>query len=215
MKGITFAPSDPNQVWAGSSNSSATLGIWKSTDGGTSWLNKKPGVAGYSIAVHPTDPDHVVATTGTWFLDPATIQATTDGGTTWTTVYQESIGWVTDSAISPVNPQLAWASSLYENVLRSTNGGASWQNNVGGFTFPGRPFTIEADPSMLPVVYVPCDDDAGFYFTRNAGTTWTEYSNGLWLKALVPLHVGVYAPNFARIFYTGTMGNGAFAMTYR
>jgi|GEM_PF-6857185 len=210
MEEITFAPSDPSQVWTGSTNSSATLGIWKSTDGGTSWLRKKSGVACYSVSVHPTNPDIVVATTGTWFLDYATIQYTTDGGATWSTVYQEGYGCVTDSCFSPADPRIVWATSLDENILASVNSGASWFANVGGVTAPGRPFTIVADPANPKVAYLPLDDDAGFYFTLDYGMSWTSYNLNLWNKALVPMHIGS-SPNFPRIYYTGTMGYGVYA----
>jgi len=210
MEEITFAPSDPSQVWTGSTNSSATLGIWKSTDGGTSWLRKKSGVACYSVSVHPTDPDIVVATTGTWFLAYATIQYSTDGGDTWSTVYQEGFGWVTDSCFSLSNPSIVWATSHVENILASVNSGASWFSNVGGHILPGRPFTIEADPANQKVAYLPLDDDAGFYFTLDYGMSWNYYTQNLWNRALVPLHLGS-SPNCPRIYYTGTMGYGAYA----
>jgi photosystem II stability/assembly factor-like uncharacterized protein len=86
---LTYAPSNPSIVYAGSgyeSNPDAK-GIFKSTDGGTTWnrinvgltTNPDTGFPYYvkSIAVHPTNPDVVFAATGSGLFQSV------DGGLTW------------------------------------------------------------------------------------------------------------------------------------
>ncbi len=87
---MVYAPSDPNVVYAGSGFESDpdAKGIFKSTDGGESWQNISTGLAvnpntGFpyyvkSMAVHPADPDTVLAATGSG------LYKTTDGGQNWT-----------------------------------------------------------------------------------------------------------------------------------
>lgn len=86
---ITYAPSDPNIVYAGSGyeDNRVAKGIFKSMNGGESWqslnnglkINSITGFPHYvkSIAVHPTDPDIVFAATGSGLYHSV------DGGASW------------------------------------------------------------------------------------------------------------------------------------
>ncbi|MBN1994406.1 MAG: protein kinase [Anaerolineae bacterium] len=86
---ITYSPSNPNIVYAGSGyeHDGDAKGIFKSTDGGQNWesvnnglrINPATGYPHYirSIAVHPTDPNIVFAATG-WGL-----YKSSDGGANW------------------------------------------------------------------------------------------------------------------------------------
>jgi photosystem II stability/assembly factor-like uncharacterized protein len=203
---IDVSPHNSQEVWAGVSNSSATLGLWKSTDGGNFWSNKLPGTAGYSVAVSPADPDVVYAGTGTWWLEPAFIFVSLDGGQTWLERYDDGFGAITSLSVDPTNPLNVYAASIYNNIVKSTNGGQTWTPNYGGFDPGGRIFTVVADPLRLNTVYAAVDDNVGFYVSFNGGNAWHAYNPGLWLKSLVPLVANPLA-NF-RIFYTGTMGSG-------
>ena len=94
MGDLAIAPSDPNQIWAGtgeedSRNSiSAGGGIFKSTDGGESWEFKglrETQVIG-RIVVNPLDPDivYVAALGHIWGSNPERgLYRTTDGGDSW------------------------------------------------------------------------------------------------------------------------------------
>jgi hypothetical protein len=86
---ITYAPSNPNIVYAGSgyeSNPDAK-GIFKSTDGGQTWsnisyglrINKDTSFPYYvkSIAVHPTNPDILFVATGSGLYQSI------EGGANW------------------------------------------------------------------------------------------------------------------------------------
>ncbi len=86
---IVFAPSNPNIIYAGTGyeDDRFAKGIFKSTDGGKSWdsvsnglnTNSATGQPHYvkSIAVHPTNPDIVIAATGGGLFK------STDGGNNW------------------------------------------------------------------------------------------------------------------------------------
>ncbi len=208
VRTVYLNPHDPDEVWAGVSNSSATLGIWKTTDGGNFWSNKMAGTAGYSVAVSPLNPDVVYAGTGTWWFEPAFIFVSLDGGENWIERYNDGYGAITSIAVDPVDPMNVYASSLYNNIIKSTNGGQSWTANYGGFDPGGRIFTVITDPVRPNTVYAAVDDNVGFYVSFDAGNSWYAYNPGLWLKSLVPLvanPLGQY-----RIFYTGTMGSGLY-----
>jgi hypothetical protein len=158
MGDIAIAPSDPEQVWAGtgeedSRNSiSPGGGIYKSTDGGETW--ELQGLEATEvigrIVVHPENPDVVwVAAVGhIWDSNPERgLYRTTDGGETWELVrfVSERAGFV-DVALRPDDPDVVFASS-WERVRgpyflesggpgsalwKSTDGGDSWTEVSGG-----------------------------------------------------------------------------------
>jgi serine/threonine protein kinase/photosystem II stability/assembly factor-like uncharacterized protein len=86
---LVYAPSNPSIVYAGSGyeDDRFAKGIFKSTDGGKSWtkisrglsINSATGQPHYvkSIAVHPTNPNIVLAATG------GGLYKSTDGGSNW------------------------------------------------------------------------------------------------------------------------------------
>ncbi len=152
MGDLAIAPTDPNQIWAGtgeedSRNSiSPGGGIFKSTDGGETWEFKglrETQVIG-RIVVHPLDPDIVfVAALGhIWGSNPERgLYRTTDGGETWELVkfISDRAGFV-DVAFRPGDPNTLFAAS-WERVrgpwfLNSGGpGSALWKSSDGGDTW--------------------------------------------------------------------------------
>src|SRR5438067_2654583 len=158
MGALAIAPSDTQQVWAGTGeqNSRNTIepgcGIFKSTDGGLTWksmgLEKTQHVS--RIVVHPTNPNivYVAALGAAWKTNPERgLYKTTDGGTTWQLVkfISDRAGFI-DVIMDPRNPNTLYASS-WERIrgpyfLRSggpgsalwktTDGGATWSELKGG-----------------------------------------------------------------------------------
>jgi photosystem II stability/assembly factor-like uncharacterized protein len=157
MGDLAIAPSDPNQIWAGtgeedSRNSiSPGGGIFKSTDGGMTWELKglvETQVIG-RIVVHPKNPDvvYVAALGHVWDSNPERgLYRTQDGGDTWEVVkfISDKAGFV-DVAMHPSDPNVLFASS-WERVRgpwflnsggpgsalwKSTDGGDSWTEVVG------------------------------------------------------------------------------------
>jgi photosystem II stability/assembly factor-like uncharacterized protein len=157
MGDLAIAPSDPNQIWAGtgeedSRNSiSPGGGVFKSTDGGMTWELKglvETQVIG-RIVVHPANPEVVfVAALGhVWDSNPERgLYRTKDGGDTWELVkfISDKAGFV-DVALRPDDPNVIFASS-WERVRgpwflnsggpgsalwKSTDGGDSWTEVVG------------------------------------------------------------------------------------
>ena len=94
---IAFHPSDPNIFWVGV----AQGGMWKTTDGGSSWItltDDLPIIRVSDIAVHPTNPDIMYISLGDYAylgvgldLDERKrnthygigVYKTIDGGATW------------------------------------------------------------------------------------------------------------------------------------
>ncbi|HXV65085.1 MAG TPA: sialidase [Vicinamibacteria bacterium] len=157
---LAVSPSDPSIVWAGTgetfirSNVSIGNGVFKSTDGGTTWRHmglQGTGRIGRMI-VHPTNPDVVYAAALGHGYSPQQergVYRTTDGGETWSRVLfvDENTG-ASDLVMDPGNPRILVA-GMWQIEIRT------WGRESGG---PG----------------------SGIHLSRDGGDTWTRLEgNGL------------------------------------
>ncbi len=155
---IALNQRDTSIVWLGTGeranrqSSGWGDGVYKSTDGGTTWRNVGLKASGHigRIVLHPTDANRVfVAAIGQLWGPNAErgLYRTTDGGTTWQQVLKvdENTG-VTDVAMHPGNPNVLYAASYQRRrtafgfngggpgsaLWKSTDGGDSWQKLTNG-----------------------------------------------------------------------------------
>jgi photosystem II stability/assembly factor-like uncharacterized protein len=127
-------------------------GVYKSTDGGKTWMHiglEKAGLIG-RVRIHPTNPDIAyVAVLGNIFgPNPERgVYMTKDGGKTWTQSLKvsENTG-AEDLSMDPKNPEVLFASmwtarrtpwtidsgSMEGGIFRSKDGGATWQKLTTG-----------------------------------------------------------------------------------
>jgi hypothetical protein len=156
---IEFAESDPSVVYFGPSShdlatpqpQSQALGVYRSTDGGTSWAPANGGIetlGAYDIEVDPTDSRIVYAIAGTTFVK------STDSGGTWRTLRQ-SVSSFARIAIDPVLPRSVYIVSDLNSVLRSVDGGESFETVLSSAMSPWwHPQSVIVDPRRSNVVSV-------------------------------------------------------------
>jgi photosystem II stability/assembly factor-like uncharacterized protein len=154
VSALALAPSDPNQVWAGTGETflirpahAMGNGIYKSDDAGKTWkhMGLKETARIGQIVVDPRDPDVVyVAALGHTYgpQKERGVYKTTDGGLTWEQIYfvDEGTGAV-DLAINPQNPDMIYAAFWSieiktwglnsggpgGGIYRSKDGGKTWE----------------------------------------------------------------------------------------
>jgi photosystem II stability/assembly factor-like uncharacterized protein len=205
---VEISPHNSQEIWAGKMGLNA--GLLKSTDGGDSWEHIPVGHNINALAISPFDPQLICAgTIAGDYGQIVVILVSRDGGATWEQRFIDgSGGRITSIAFSPTNPFFIYATSWDHNVIKSINEGFSWIPDFGGFDPQGRVMTIVADPIRANTVYLAVDDDKGFYASFNGGMTWFPYSEGMWVRSLIPLIVNPLG-NY-RIFYTGISGDGIY-----
>ena len=200
---IVFDPTNPNTIIVGTGDPALDggarigEGVWKSTNGGTSWTNiglQQMGVVMH-IVIHPTQPQTMwAATMGKPMVRDANrgVYKTTNGGTTWTRVLATPTdAGANDLLLDPTNPQILYAttwnrirtnqeslvSGLAAKVWKSTNGGTTWTNlTTGLFTGPQSRLGLAMPRSAPQTLYCSVIDTtlnlAGIYKTTNGGTSW-------------------------------------------
>jgi hypothetical protein len=125
---IIINPSDSNMIWAATSD-----GIYKSTNAGTSWTLTQTGdFAQGRIRLKPGDSNTVYAVSNNRFY------RSTNAGTTFTAIISglpfSSGRLLLD--VTAANPNYiyilsAFASSAFQGIYRSVNGGTSWTKTSG------------------------------------------------------------------------------------
>ncbi|MFV2074293.1 MAG: WD40/YVTN/BNR-like repeat-containing protein, partial [Thermoanaerobaculales bacterium] len=174
-------------------SSGGDRGLYKTTDGGTSWdrvLADGEWTGVTDVVMDPRDPDVLFAATWQHHRTVAAVMdggpesgvhRSTDGGATWTklegglpTGNMGKIGL----AISPQNPDVVYAAIELDRreggVWRSGNRGASWEkrsDTVSGATGPHYYQELVASPHAFDRLYlmdvrIQISDDGGTTFRR-------------------------------------------------
>ncbi|NUQ25911.1 MAG: hypothetical protein HUU34_18335 [Saprospiraceae bacterium] len=178
VSAILIHPSNPDIIYIGSgdrdSDDAPGLGVFKSTNGGTSWvqMNNSMGNARVgALAMSPADPDIIIAATNMG------LYRTTNGGTTWSQRLTSSL-WK-DVKFKPGDANIvyaAWGGVLY----RSTDAGLNWSS----VTLPATGSRIVIgvspdDPSYVYLAQTNSSDETfeGLMRSTDSGLTFTIMSN--------------------------------------
>ncbi|MEW5799763.1 MAG: glycosyl hydrolase [Bacteroidota bacterium] len=185
-------------------------GLFKSTDGGTTWKNilKPSEHTGVSdIVLDPRNPDVVYASTYQrrrhfWSMidggPEGAIQKSTDGGATWKKLSDGIPGGDLGRiglAISPVNPDVLFAYIEAQNdgsgIYRSSDRGATWEKKNSYIDVPMYYGKIYCDPVDVDRIYATgtymyYSDDAGKTLTRiGAKSVHVDY-HAIWIDPKDP-----------------------------
>lgn len=208
---LTIDQNNPDIVWAGMQQQ---LGIFKSVDGGNSWVEKvegieePTGITFRGFSVDPRSSDIVYAAgeiSSTLWAGKDSIGAafdktkgvvykTTDGGENWNAIWRgENLARYI--FIHPYHPDTLYVSTGIfdreaansdhiaqipggEGILKSTDGGITWQQKNNGLTnlYIGTLFMHPKNPDTLLAgsaneVY---PDGNGVFLTTDGGESWNQ-----------------------------------------
>jgi hypothetical protein len=199
---IVVDPTNANTVYAatadGINSLSTTRGIWKSTDGGTSWTNTTAAISttiSFSdLAIHPTNQQILYAAAGSAAGSTSNgIYKSTNGGASWSLAGDFPTGDINNGrisiAIARSSPQVVYASvmnaatgALYR-MLKSIDSGAHWFQLASVPNFAGTQGVYDTalvvDPANANILYAAgASGTNSIIRSSNGGNTWTDISTG-------------------------------------
>jgi photosystem II stability/assembly factor-like uncharacterized protein len=189
VNAVAVSPANSTLVLIGSS----TGGIWRSTDGGDSFVpvsDDQVDLAVGSLVFSKSDPGIAYAGMGDakgGYLGSGVLKST-DEGRTWARVSNASLpspGSISKLEIDPANPnriyvaqysRVAAGKITSSGVYVSTDGGINWNRVLAG-----APRDVLIDPSDSRIVYAgmsridkDADPQFGLYRSTDSGSTWSN-----------------------------------------
>ena len=174
--------------------SSACTGIYKSVNGGLRWTHLKRGLpkkAKRTRTLHldPSSPGTIYAGT------TAGLFRSTDAGAHWRPLVSNVV--VNTIAVNPQNSRIILVGTDDAGILKSQDGGATFQPSNRGFVYRQVP-VIAAAPSDPGIYYVSVVSDGshgGFFVSRNGGFRWKSHNEGLGtagadIRVILPASLG-------------------------
>ncbi len=185
---LAVDPTNADVVYLGA----AEGGVWKTTDGGTTWTpltDNQPSLAVGSIAIDPSNHNTIYVGTGEENFNGdayfgAGILKSTDGGSTWTQISGPFVGpfgsdaslggaYIGSIAVSPTNSQVILVAANFSGnsasgLYLSINGGQNWTLVESGVAATQVLF----QPGSGSVAYTAIFG-AGVYKSTDGGLTWT------------------------------------------
>ena len=192
----------PLEYWFGATGG----GLWKTTDGGTTWAPVTDGQIASSsvgaVAVAPSDPDVVYLGMGETELRGNVMQGdgvyrSADGGRTWTHVGLEDTQAIGRIRVHPRDPDVAWVAALghpfgpnqERGVFRTRDGGRSWRKVLYRDDHTGA-VDLVLDPGDPDVVYATLWEvyrrpwklwsggpGSGIFKSTDGGDHWVELTH--------------------------------------
>ena len=217
----------PNEYYFGAVGG----GVWKTTDGGTTWKPVTDGKIKSSsvgaLAVAPSNPDVVYVGMGETELRGNVMQGdglykTTDGGKTWMHMGLENTQSISRIRIDPNNPDLVYAAVLGHpygpskdrGVYRSRDGGKTWKKVLYENDHAGAE-DLSIDPRNPQIMFAtiwdvnrtPWSLSSGgpashLYKSEDGGDTWKDITRNAGLPAGIDGKIGVAVSADSKRIYT-------------
>jgi photosystem II stability/assembly factor-like uncharacterized protein len=193
---VSGVPGDPLTYYIGASSG----GVWKSSDGGTTWepiFDGQPVQSIGALAVAASDPNVVWAGTGEAFVRSNIsigngVYKSTDAGKTWKHMGLDRTGRIGRVAVDPRNPDIVFVAAMghcygaqkERGVFRTKDGGTTWEQvlfvdeNTGCFEVamdPNNPRILFA--GMWPLVIRTWGRESGgpnggIWKSSDGGDSW-------------------------------------------
>ena len=216
----------PNEFYFGAVNG----GVWKTIDGGRTWLpifDSQPVASIGAIAVAPSAPDTIYVGSGESTLRDSVgfgngMYKSTDAGKSWKHIGLADTQHIGKIAVDPRNAKVLFVAAighLYapnaeRGVFKSTDGGASWtkvlykDENVGAVE-------VVIDPVNSQVVYAglwntrrppwftyaPTNGPGGgIHKSTDGGRTWKQLAGGLPTQGIGRTGIAVSPSNPKRVY---------------
>ena len=177
---VTGVENEPMTFYMGATGG----GVWKTTNGGTTWENISDGYFGGSIGAVTVSPSHPnilyvgggeVTVRGN--VSPGTgMYKSVDGGRSWSAIGLANSRHIPRVRIHPRNPDIVYAAVLGDlfkdseerGVYKSTDGGATWK----------RVLFANERAGAVDLVFDPVNPEVLYASTWNVRRTPYDFSSG-------------------------------------
>lgn len=180
VSSILIDPTNTNVMYMGTGDRDAGdspgRGVYKSTNGGTTWVVSNSGMGNRTVGamlMHPSNSSYLLAATN------GGVYRSTNAGSSWS--LESSSYNFKDMRFMPGNPNVVYATetSSGANFYRSTDGGDSWTLITSGLPSNAQRYSIGVSPADSNVVYLLCSVSSAFgglYKSTDGGLTFTTQS---------------------------------------
>ncbi|HEX5735261.1 MAG TPA: hypothetical protein VF131_20700 [Blastocatellia bacterium] len=200
---VEGVPGNPALVYVGT----ASGGVWKTTNGGTTWapiFERQNTISVGDMAVDPTNPDVIWVGTGESNVRNSVsfgdgVYKSNDGGKTWQHLGLKDTQRISRIVINPLNTEIVYVGALghafgpneERGVFMTTDGGKTWAKTL--YTDPEHGVAdMDIDPTNPNIVYAAMwhferkpwtfrsgSEKGGVYKSIDGGRTWNKLTNGL------------------------------------
>ncbi len=171
---VVLDPTNPTIIYAGTNQ-----GVYRSTDGGETWMPANGGLGGYGdlvvtgLAIDPVDPKVLVI--GTWGYG---LLKSIDGGANWTRLADPlrptQMDAMAEGVLLPPEVVAGGSSNVYHpDAVTSRNevtAPITWARTAVR--------RVVINPSNRNDIYACVDDGNGLYRSTNGGTSWAKITLG-------------------------------------
>jgi photosystem II stability/assembly factor-like uncharacterized protein len=186
---------------------SASGGVWKTTNAGTTWepIFEREGTSSIGdIAIAATNPEIIWVGTGESNNQRSSswgdgVYKSENGGKTWQHMGLRTSQHIGRIVLHPTNPDIVyvasvgplWASGGERGLFKSTDGGKTWKQIIRISEHTGVTDLV-MDPTNPDILYAAAfqrqrkaysfvggGPESGIYKSMDAGATWTKLTEGL------------------------------------
>lgn len=210
---IRFHPTNANIIYAGA----PAGGLWKTTNGGTTWAPLTDGIAFWGvsgIAINPTNPNIIFILTGDGDASSSRssgVWKTVNGGATWTPT---GLNWDYTTTniggykllMDPSNNNTMYAVTT-SGLYKTTNGAVTWS-----VVKSGSYRDMEFKPGNSNTIYLSSTN--AVHRSLDAGATWTQVHS---VSGANRIALGVSPANGNYVYAVAgpNVGTGAFKGLFR
>ena len=223
---IDVSPTNDNVWYVGSGSG----GLWKTTDGGTTFtpiFDDQSATSIGDVTVHPNNPDVIWVGAGEGNpRNSATggngVYKSVDGGKTWTHLGLKETRSIHRLLVHPTNPEVAyagaqgatWGYNPERGVYKTTDGGETWEKilyvdektGVADMVMdpenPNKLFVAMWEYRRWPWFFESGGPGSGLYVTHDGGEDWTELDqdDGIPEKTLGRMGLAIAPSNPDRVY---------------
>jgi gliding motility-associated-like protein len=178
VSSIAIDPQYPDTIYLGTGDRDASdsygRGIFKSTDGGQTWLQSNSGMGNVTVGKLIIDPNNsqiLLAATSSG------VYRSTNGGSSWT---RTKTGNFKDIVFDAVNSSIVYTSQSSARLHKSTDNGQNFTQLTNGLPTGKNRLAVAVTPADSNFVYVVITNSRtfqGLYLSTNRGASFSQMSN--------------------------------------